>query len=280
VSRMKAAARRFEETRVGAPVGRVARRVLGRERVPTYRYVFVVTYGRSGSTLVQGLLDTLPRTLVRGENNFYVHSLYRAWAQVRFFQEKHLKHNPQATKSPFYGLHEIDPSTFVTTSRALVTEHLLGSVSPEEVDVLGFKEVLWHRVRPEETRGFFTFLDRTFPGCLYVLNTRDLQQVAGSGFWQGRDPSHVTEALRRVEEIQQFLRKTRPRRTLDVRYELLTSDDRKVSDVQLRGLAEFVHGSCDDALLADLYTTRATGHGPFPFGKSRGRFEPRDTTSA
>ena len=31
-------------------------------------YVFVVTYGRSGSTLVQGMLNTMPRTLVRGEH--------------------------------------------------------------------------------------------------------------------------------------------------------------------------------------------------------------------
>jgi hypothetical protein len=278
VSSTRAALRRVERTRAGAPLGRLVRRVLGRGTGPSYGYVFVVTYGRSGSTLVQGLLNTLPRTVVRGENNFYVHSLYRAWSQVRTFRSKHLQHSPESTTSPFYGLQEIDPASFVSSTRTLVTQHLLGTVPAGEVDVLGFKEVLWHRVRPDETRGFFTFLDRAFPDCRYVLNTRDLGQVAGSGFWQGRDPAHVSEALHRIEDIQAFLRETRPRRTLDVRYELLTDEDREVSDAQLRALAEFVHGECDDDLLAALRKTRETGHGPNPFGRSRGRFEAGSTS--
>ena len=45
-----------------------------------HRYVFVVTYGRSGSTLVQGLLNAFPRVLVRGENDLYLLDLYRALA--------------------------------------------------------------------------------------------------------------------------------------------------------------------------------------------------------
>ena len=240
-------------------------------RPRTYRYVFVVTYGRSGSTLVQGLLNTLPRTLVRGENGFYVLPLFRARASVQAFRKIHLKHNPKASHSAFYGLDAITPRSFVESTRELVTGHLLGSVPPREVDVLGFKEVLWHRVRPGETEAFFDFLDRTFPGCLYVLNERDQEAVVGSGFWQSHDRDEVLAAIRRVEEIQAELRRTRPDRVLDLRYELVTSEDRAVSDEQLRRLATFVHGSCDDGLLARLRETRATGHGPYPFGKSRGR---------
>jgi hypothetical protein len=258
---------------------RVVRRWLRREE-PQYRYVFVVTYGRSGSTLVQGLLNTLPRTLVRGENNLYVLPLFRAWASVRSFRETHLRHNPRASHSAFYGLNEVTPASFVRSTRTLVTGHLLGSTPPREVDVLGFKEVLWHRVRAGETKAFFDFLDRAFPGCRYVLNERDHDKVAGSGFWQSRDRDEVMSAIRRVEEIQRFLRETRPRRTLDLRYELLTSDDRATSDAQLRSLAEFVHGSCDDDLLAELRQTRETGHGPYPFGKSRNRRERRDDAPA
>jgi hypothetical protein len=233
--------------------------------------VFVVTYGRSGSTLVQGLLNSLPRTLMRGENNFYVLPLYRAMASVRAFRKQHMKHNPKGSHTAFYGLHEIKPASFVTSTHDLMTRHMLGSVPPSEVDVLGFKEVLWHRVRPEETEGFFDFFDQVFPGCQYVLNERDLDKVVGSGFWQSQDKDEVLEAIHRVEEIQEFLRGTRTDRVLDLRYELLTSEDRAVSDEQLRRLAEFVHGSCDDDLMARLRETLATGHGPFPFGQSRGR---------
>ena len=278
MSRVRAAVRRAGQ----APVGRVVlprvRRLVrrpARAATPQFRYVFVVTYGRSGSTLVQGLLNTLPRTVVRGENNFYVLPLFRSLALVRGFRKTHLKHNPRASHSAFYGLHEIKPHDFVLSARQLMTGSMLGAERPGSVDVLGFKEVLWHRVRAEETERFFGFLDEVFPGCQYVLNERNHEQVVGSGFWQGHEKDAVMSSIYRVEEIQEHLRRTRPGRVLDLRYELLTSDDQAVADAQLRSLAEFVTGSCDDALLESLRETRRTGHGPFPFGKSRGRAQRR-----
>ncbi len=260
-------------------LGKVRERVRRRKQPKTYGYVFVVTYGRSGSTLVQGLLNTLPRTLVRGENNLYVLHLFRAMNSVKSFRNTHLKHNPKASHSAFYGLNEITPASFVASTRTLVTGHLLGSVSPDEVDTLGFKEVLWHRIRPAETEAFFDFMDRAFPGCRFVLNERNHEKVVGSGFWQGQDQEEVLQAIQRVEEIQEFLRSTRKERTLDLRYELLTSEDQATSDAQLRALAEFSHGSCDDTLLGQLRETRKTGHGPYPFGKSRDRQERRAAAS-
>lgn len=249
-----------------------------RDRIARFRqshkrfdYVFVITYGRSGSTLVQGLLNTLPRTLVRGENNLYVLPFFEAEKLAREFKDIHQKHGAANTSSAFYGLHELRLADFAKTTGEFVTRQLLGRTSPSSVDVLGFKEVLWHRVSAEDTEEFFRFLDDAFPGARYVLNQRDHEAVAGSGFWQNFEASEVHTALARVEEMQEFLRKTRPDRVLDLRYELVTSDDQSVSDQQLRAMAEFVTGSCDDALLSALRETRSKGHGPNPFGKSRGR---------
>lgn len=276
MSRLRSAVRRVAP----APLVRAVRRARGGKEPapqrPAYRYVFVVTYGRSGSTLTQGLLNALPRTLVRGENNFYALHLFRAWADLRAFRQLHLKHNPRAVRSAFYGLHEIRPASLVTTTRTLLTTHMLGSVPPREVDVLGFKEVLWHQVEEHEVPDFFHFLERAFPDCRYVLNQRAHTEVVGSGFWQGQERDEVLTAIRRVEDIQEFLRRSRPDRTLEVHYEQVTSDDAATSEAQLRSLATFVTGSCDDATLAAMRDTLATGHGPFPFGKSRGRRERRD----
>jgi hypothetical protein len=233
------------------------------------RYVFVVTYGRSGSTLVQGLLNALPGTIVRGENNFYVLPLFRSLALVRAFQELHREHNQVDTTSAFFGLDQIHEADFVTATRELLTRHMLGSADPSTVQVLGFKEVLWHRIRRTETEPFFAFLDDVFPGARYVLNERSHEQVVTSGFWRTAKPEEALQAINRVEVIQEHLRKTRPDRVLDVRYEQLTSADRAQSDAALRSLAMFVHGSCDDPLLARLRERLAVGHGPRPFGQSR-----------
>ncbi len=39
-------------------------------------YLFIVTYGRSGSTLLQGILNSIPGYLIRGENRAALFHLY------------------------------------------------------------------------------------------------------------------------------------------------------------------------------------------------------------
>jgi hypothetical protein len=234
-----------------------------------HRYVFVVTYGRSGSTLTQGMLNTLPRTLVRGENNLYLLPIYRAYAGLAAFKDKFGGPGAAKPSSAFYGLDVADLGAFAASVRELVQRQLLAGVAPDEVDRLGFKEVLWHRVKRDEWAGFFGFLDLVFADPLYVLNQRDLAMASTSGFWRKKAPGVAERQISRVQKLHEYLRESRPERCLDTRYEELTSDDREVAARQLRGLAEFVTGSCDDDLLAALFATRETGHGPNPFGKTR-----------
>ncbi len=283
MSRLRVAVRRIAP---GPLVRWVRRRRAGRpvdrpERPPRQpRHVFVVTYGRSGSTLVQGLLNALPRTLVRGENGLYVVPLFRAYADLNAFRHLHLRHNPRAGHSAFFGLNEIRPASLVRSTRQMLTNHMLGSVPADQVDVLGFKEVAWFRIAEDETEEFFAFFERVFPGCRYILNERDLDHVVGSGFWQGVDQDEVMASIRRVEAIQRFLRQSRPDRTLDLRYEDVTSDDPVVAEAQLRAIAEFVTGRVDASTLESMRTTMTTGHGPHPFGASRGRRERRNRSGA
>ena len=146
------------------------------------RFVFVVTYGRSGSTLLQGLVNALPGALLRGENNFYLLHIFRAWADLRSFRRQYAKDADRGPRSAFYGLDETSMRDFVHMARRLVIRQLLGSVDRGDVELLGFKEVLWHRVEPEETAAFFAFLEALFPGAVYLLNQRAHDAVASSGF--------------------------------------------------------------------------------------------------
>lgn len=234
------------------------------------RFTFVVTYGRSGSTLVQGLLNALPGGLVRGENNLFVLPLYRSWSQLRDYHRRYGKlAGERGVQSAFYGIDEFSADAFAESVRELVMRQLYGSADPASVEVLGFKEVAWHRVRPKEGPAFFTFLDQVFPDARYVLHRRTHENVTASGFWRREDPDSVDKALRRVEALQDRLRETRPERTHDTRYERLTSDDPAVVDDELRGLAEFVLGHCDDPVLDRLRETLSVGFGPNPFGGSK-----------
>lgn len=234
-----------------------------------FRYVFVVTYGRSGSTLVQGLLNALPRTLVRGENNLYLLHVFHALSAVREFRRVHLKHGSTESSSAFYGLNDIRRYSFVDAMNQVVVRSTLGQLKARDFDVLGFKEVLWHRVEPEETEEFFAMMDQAFPGVRYVLNTRDPEAVLGSGFWKRVESDQARTAVERVVEIQAFLRETRPEQVLDVTYEELTGGG-EAADRTLRDLAAFVTGTApDEALLGSMRALLEVGHGPRPFGSSR-----------
>lgn len=233
-----------------------------------YRFVLVVTFGRSGSTLVQGLLNALPRTLVRGENNLFVLPIYRSLAAVREFRRLHLHHRTSNSASAFYGLNAIRRGPFLDALNRVVVASVRGGLPANDFDVLGFKEVLWHRIEPEETEEFFTFLDQALPGVRYVLNTRDPADALKSGFWLRTDEERARSDIERVLDIQQHLRETRADRVFDVRYEELT-DGGEGAERTLRGLAEFVTGEApDEATLAGMRELLSVGHGPRPFGKS------------
>lgn len=242
-----------------------------RAKAPTdYGFVVVVAPGRSGSTLIQGMLNEIPGTLVRGENNLYLYGIYQAYRDFLAFQELHRSNRHRQLISPFYGLMELRKGMWVRFVRNLFVTGALGAESPQEVQRLGFKEVLWHRVTAADTEGFFDFLDAALPGVRYVLNTRDPEVVVGSGFWTGQDRDKAIAKVERVHEIQAFLRTTRPERVFDTRYEIVTGEDVAARDAQLSGLIEFVTGSpASRDVLARVAGALETGYGPHPFGESR-----------
>jgi hypothetical protein len=241
---------------------------------PLPSFVFVVTYGRSGSTLVQGILNTLPATTVRGENGFYVWELFQAHRRAASFAEAHAQHRPRKVESAFYGAHRVTDGRLARLERSLVLGLLLdGGKRPEHV---GFKEVLWHRIPREDTEDFFQWFERLFPEARYVLNTRAMEDASTSGFWRSYDKDEALAAMRRVVEIQDHLRRTRPDRVLDTRYEVITGEDREASDAALLSLAEFVTGRADATMLGRMRAVLEVGHGPHPFKAVRGASRQQD----
>lgn len=231
-------------------------------------FLFVVTYGRSGSTLVQGLLNSMPGTLIRGENNFYILPMFRSFDAFATWHRRH-GDDTGGPRWAFYGINEVEPDDFAVFARRFIMKQLIGSKQRRDVRILGFKEIRWYGIHPKETKKFFDFFEQVFPGARYVLNRRDHEQVSTSGFWQKQESDEVAATLARVEEIQDFLRETRPNRTHPVRYERVTSDDPAVADLELHSLAEFVLGSADESVIAGMKAAMTKGHGPRPFGKSR-----------
>jgi hypothetical protein len=162
--------------------------------VSQVRHVFVMTYGRSGSTLLMGILNSIPGWLIRGENRHALRHLYE-------FHESGLRErarvNPERSSQPthpWFGIEGFDEHASLEGIRSLAERTLL---RPEpDTRVTGFKEIRWY---DEDLPDYLAFLQEVFPGCRFVLNTRHLPDVAASNFWTHKE--NPLQTLERIEAL-------------------------------------------------------------------------------
>jgi hypothetical protein len=167
-------------------------------------YLFIVTYGRSGSTLVQGLLDSIPGYLIRGENRGALYHLYEFHAQLLRAQADFSMRRDLDSTDAWYGIDGYDQAQAMSQLRRLVLDTVL---RPEpDTRVVGFKEIRWWQ---KDWRGYLTFLQELFPDARFVINTRDHEAVSKSLWWGKRPKENVLRLLDRYEKrlnrIEDFL---------------------------------------------------------------------------
>jgi len=145
-------------------------------------YVFVVTYGRSGSTLVQGILNSIPGYLIRGENSAALNHLHAYHQTLLTESRRGNQVNRRKVTHPFYGMPDFPPDASLAGIRRLVLDTVL---RPEpDTRVTGFKEIRWYH---EDLAGYVDFLSQVFPGARFVVNTRNQADVLKSKWWAKKD---------------------------------------------------------------------------------------------
>lgn len=164
-----------------------------------YRYVFVVTYGRSGSTLLMGLLNTIPGYRIRGENLNALYRLYQADAAVSQAHRKHGGPGSRVPSNAWYGAASWRTDTFRAT---LLDSFIRNVLCPEPGDrVLGFKEVRYTHDHMQDLSDYLDFLRTAFPECRIVFNHRVPDDVAKSAWW-----ANTPRALERLKAADERLR--------------------------------------------------------------------------
>ena len=144
-------------------------------------YLFVMTYGRSGSTLVQGLLNSIPGYLIRGENSAALTHLHAFHRTLVAESTRGNLVNRRKVTHPFFGMPDFPASASLTGIRRLVLDTVL---RPEaDTRVTGFKEIRWYQ---EDLAEFVGFLRQAFPGARFLVNTREHEAVLASRFWRSK----------------------------------------------------------------------------------------------
>jgi len=149
--------------------------------------VLVLTYGRTGSTLLTGVLNAIPGVLVRGENQNMFAGLYQGYRRLRSTREKYGE-NAHSPTSPFFGTHRLCEQRYLSHARELARDQLVTG-SPRQVSVYGFKETRYTRALLEEDgvgplAPYLDFLAELFPDPAFIVLTRNHGDVAASSFWR------------------------------------------------------------------------------------------------
>ena len=155
------------------------------------RCLFIVTYGRSGSTLLQSVIASNPGYRIRGENNDAVYHLFRSYKKLVRAKEVHGRHRRPADH-PWYGIDLVEPEHY---ARKLALAFIEEVIQPSDGDrVIGFKEIRYihHLARLEE---FLDFLRSAFAPAKIVFNIRNADAVKQSKWWARRPEKEVMAKL-------------------------------------------------------------------------------------
>jgi hypothetical protein len=220
-----------------------------------FRHMFIVTYGRSGSTLLNGVLNSIPGVCVRGENwnaLFHVFCAAQAAAQA---SSQHLERpggEIQATiaspVSPWYGAAAIEVEKFRHSLVAGFVDHVLSP--PEDAVALGFKEVRYDIAEMSDAQfdAYVDFLLEAFDRACIIFNVRRWRDVARSQWWAANPFARwfVRNCDARFERCMQ----RHPSSTFKVKYENYAGNPDN-----LKPLFAFLGATFDRELIAKVLAT-------------------------
>lgn len=164
-----------------------------------FQHIFIITYGRTGSTLLQGILNTIDGVLVKGENGNIFYDFFNVYKKLIGFKSEHKKQI--LPTQPWYGIAFFNEDTVLEHFREVAYEILLPekSLNPDTL-CIGFKEVKYYEVGDDEFDAYLDFLARLFPNPAFIFLTRNGKDVSNSAWWRNRDKTEVLEIVKKMDQ--------------------------------------------------------------------------------
>lgn len=210
------------------------------------RFVFIVTYGRTGSTVLQKLLNTMPGVYVAGENHGMMRGMFDAWRNAVVLHDRY-GHGHQAVDDPWYGALAADPDAFAAGLREVFLATILKP--PRGSRIIGFKEI---RYLAPDLGEQLEFMAQHFAPAAFVFNRRAVADVSKSGWWKDADHDKLTAEVARFDAITAAFAAAHPDVCVQLDYDKWRSDPEALRPVHDLLGAPFDAGAVADVLKVRL----------------------------
>jgi len=161
-----------------------------------YQSIIIVTYGRTGSTLLQGFLNTINGVCVLGENNNAFYSLFEFAKKID--ELKKIK-STETPSSPFFGAAQINSEGLSKAIQETISAYFEPFLEESSTQCIGFKEVKYGD-HLNQLLEYLRFLEEVFPNPAFVFLWRDHEEVLKSGWWKSEDWITSLALLKAVED--------------------------------------------------------------------------------
>ncbi len=193
-------------------------RMFGRQ--PSRSYAFIVTYARSGSTLLQKILSSLPNAHFTGENTDALNGLWASFKSASLTKEEQGGEKRSGIGDPWRGAHLISPERYNRRLAEVFVEEIVQP--PANAVLVGFKEVRYFD-HEEDLESYLDYIRATFKPSLLIFNRRDAVAVSKSAWWKTHTADIAAE-VRKFDARTDAYHARHPDETIVVNYDAYCSD--------------------------------------------------------
>ena len=222
-----------------------------------FQSILIVTYARSGSTLLQGMINSIDGVLIRGENQNFIQGLHETYLRLKKTRHMCVRHNFKNhkhysnTTSPWYGANLLDIPLFLNYCQSMIRDLLLADYQQDKsINCYGFKEIRYYYLIDSkiELKDYLDFLNKVFPQAAFIFNVRHLDDVLKSILWRDLDESITRPKLLKLESEFKAYHQLNPENTFLISYENVISKSEKLKSLFTFLGAEYLESKVDNIL--------------------------------
>ncbi|RLA70558.1 MAG: hypothetical protein DRG30_09145 [Epsilonproteobacteria bacterium] len=219
------------------------------------KFIFIITYGRSGSTVLMKVLNTIDGAEIKGENANALFPLFQSYKYACAAKD-HEDENSLLVDHPWYGANEIDTERYARKLTKVFIEEIL---NPNEATrVLGFKEIRYADITNlEKLEEFVKFIRIFFPNSYIIFNRRNLEDVLKSaikaGWWKNLSNEKILDKHEKFDRWMVKYSNEHPDFTYIVSY-----DDYKDNSDAYREMFDFIDEDRNEEKVKEVMSKKLT----------------------